>query len=76
MMTKIYLPAIRSALLNGLRLSFGIAATGVLLAETSLHRAAAYRAGHARPMLINASAMPQMYAAAGAILVVLLVDQR
>ena len=36
MMTKIYLPAIRHALLNGLRLSFGIGATGVLLAETKL----------------------------------------
>ena len=36
MATKIYLPAVRAALLNGLRLSFGVAAIGVLLAETKL----------------------------------------
>jgi ABC-type nitrate/sulfonate/bicarbonate transport system permease component len=39
MATKIYLPAIRDPLLNGLRLGFGVAAIGVLLAETRLSRA-------------------------------------
>jgi ABC-type nitrate/sulfonate/bicarbonate transport system permease component len=39
MATKIYLPAVRAALLNGLRLGFGVAAIGVLLAETKLSKA-------------------------------------
>jgi ABC-type nitrate/sulfonate/bicarbonate transport system permease component len=68
MMTKIYLPAIRQALLNGLRLSFGIAATGVLLAETKLSR------GGIGFMIDDAYRrfdMPQMYALL--ILVVLLI---
>lgn len=39
MATKLYLPAIREALLNGLRLGFGVAAIGVLLAETKLSKA-------------------------------------
>lgn len=68
MMTKIYLPAVRHALLNGLRLAFGIAATGVLLAETKLSR------GGIGYMLNDAYRrfdMPQMYALL--ILVVLLI---
>jgi ABC-type nitrate/sulfonate/bicarbonate transport system permease component len=68
MMTKIYLPAIRHALLNGLRLAFGVAATGVLLAETKLSR------GGIGFMLDDAYRrfdMPQMYALL--ILVVLLI---
>ncbi|RAI43166.1 taurine ABC transporter [Rhodoplanes roseus] len=36
MVTKIYLPAIRVPVLNGLRLGFGVAVIGVLLAETKL----------------------------------------
>ena len=36
MATKIYLPAIRPALVNGLRLGLGIALIGTLLAETKL----------------------------------------
>lgn len=36
MVTKIYLPAIRASVLNGLRLGLGIAVIGVLLAETKL----------------------------------------
>jgi ABC-type nitrate/sulfonate/bicarbonate transport system permease component len=36
MVTKIYLPALRAPLLNGLRLGFGVAVIGVLLAETKL----------------------------------------
>jgi NitT/TauT family transport system permease protein len=39
MATKIYLPAVRAALLNGLHLGFGVAAIGVLLAETKLSKA-------------------------------------
>src|ERR1700722_5328771 len=36
---RIYLPAVREPLLNGLRLGFGVAAIGVLLAETKLSKA-------------------------------------
>jgi ABC-type nitrate/sulfonate/bicarbonate transport system permease component len=36
MVAKIYLPALRAPLLNGLRLGFGVAVIGVLLAETKL----------------------------------------
>ena len=36
MVTKIYLPAMRAPVINGLRLGFGIAIIGVLLAETKL----------------------------------------
>ncbi|MSP00556.1 MAG: ABC transporter permease subunit [Acetobacteraceae bacterium] len=39
MATKIYLPAVREPLLNGLRLGFGVAAIGILLAETKLSKA-------------------------------------
>src|SRR5262249_55206395 len=39
MVAKIYLPAVQAALLNGLRLGFGVAAIGVLLAETKLSKA-------------------------------------
>jgi ABC-type nitrate/sulfonate/bicarbonate transport system permease component len=39
MATNIYLPAVREPLLNGLRLGFGVAAIGVLLAETKLSKA-------------------------------------
>ena len=36
MVSKIYLPAMRPAMLNGLRLGLGVAVIGVLLAETKL----------------------------------------
>jgi NitT/TauT family transport system permease protein len=36
MITKIYLPAIRTPVMNGLRLGLGVAIIGVLLAETKL----------------------------------------
>jgi NitT/TauT family transport system permease protein len=39
MVTKIYLPAVRAPIVNGLRLGFGVAAIGVLLAETKLSKA-------------------------------------
>jgi ABC-type nitrate/sulfonate/bicarbonate transport system permease component len=36
MATKIYLPALRAPVVNGLRLGFGVAIIGILLAETKL----------------------------------------
>jgi ABC-type nitrate/sulfonate/bicarbonate transport system permease component len=36
MLTKIYLPAMAAPLVNGVRLGFGVALIGVLLAETKL----------------------------------------
>jgi ABC-type nitrate/sulfonate/bicarbonate transport system permease component len=38
MVAKVYLPAMRAPVLNGLRLGFGIAIIGVLLAETKLSK--------------------------------------
>jgi ABC-type nitrate/sulfonate/bicarbonate transport system permease component len=57
--TKIYLPAIRPALINGLRLGLGIALIGTLLAETKLSN---FGIGY---LIIQAYAlfdMPRMYA--------------
>jgi ABC-type nitrate/sulfonate/bicarbonate transport system permease component len=59
MVTKIYLPAMRAPVINGLRLGFGVAVIGVLLAETKLSNQGL---GF---MIIQAYAvfnMPQMYA--------------
>jgi ABC-type nitrate/sulfonate/bicarbonate transport system permease component len=59
MVTKIYLPAMRAPVINGLRLGFGVAIIGVLLAETKLSNQGV---GF---MIIQAYAlfnMPQMYA--------------
>ena len=36
MITKVYLPAMRAPIMNGLRLGFGVAVIGTLLAETKL----------------------------------------
>ena len=36
MVTKIYLPAMRAPILNGIRLGLGVAVIGTLLAETKL----------------------------------------
>ncbi len=36
MVTKIYLPAMRHPIINGIRLGFGVALIGTLLAETKL----------------------------------------
>lgn len=59
MMTKIYLPAIRTAATNGMRLGFGVAIIGVLLSETKLsNQGLGY-------LIIQSYArfdMPQMYA--------------
>ena len=59
MTTKIYLPAMRAPVLNGLRLGLGVAIIGTLLAETKLSNRGV---GH---LIIQAYAtfdMPRMYA--------------
>jgi ABC-type nitrate/sulfonate/bicarbonate transport system permease component len=59
MITKIYLPAMRAPIVNGLRLGLGVAIIGTLLAETKLsNRGLGY-------LIIQAYAvfdMPRMYA--------------
>jgi NitT/TauT family transport system permease protein len=59
MVTKIYLPAMRLPILNGVRLGLGIAIIGTLLAETKLsNRGIGF-------LIINAYStfnMPRMYA--------------
>ena len=59
MVTKIYLPAMRAPIVNGLRLGLGVAIIGTLLAETKLsNRGLGY-------LIIQAYAtfdMPRMYA--------------
>ncbi len=59
MLTKIYLPAMAAPLVNGMRLGFGVALIGVLLAETKLsNQGIGY-------MIMQAYArfdMPRMYA--------------
>jgi NitT/TauT family transport system permease protein len=68
MAASIYLPAIREPLLNGIRLGFGVAAIGVLLAETKLSKAGL---GFMVMDAYRRFDMPSMYALL--ILVVLLV---
>jgi NitT/TauT family transport system permease protein len=68
MAVSIYLPAIREPLLNGIRLGFGVAAIGVLLAETKLSKAGL---GFMVMDAYRRFDMPSMYALL--ILVVLLV---
>ena len=59
MVTKIYLPAMRHPLINGVRLGLGVALIGTLLAETKLsNRGIGYLVIQAYS-LFN---MPQMYA--------------
>jgi ABC-type nitrate/sulfonate/bicarbonate transport system permease component len=59
MVTKIYLPAMRAAVVNGVRLGLGVAIIGTLLAETKLsNRGVGY-------LIIQAYStfdMPRMYA--------------
>ena len=59
MVTKIYLPAMRAPILNGIRLGLGVAIIGTLLAETKLsNRGLGY-------LVMQAYAtfdMPRMYA--------------
>jgi NitT/TauT family transport system permease protein len=68
MALKIYLPAVRAAVLTGLRLGFGVAAIGVLLAETKLSKAGI---GFLLMDAYRLFDMPRMYALL--ILVVLLI---
>ena len=59
MVTKIYLPAMRAPMLNGLRLGFGISIIGVLLAETKLsNKGVGFMINHAYSLFD----MPTMYA--------------
>jgi ABC-type nitrate/sulfonate/bicarbonate transport system permease component len=59
MITKIYLPAMRHSVINGIRLGFGVALIGTLLAETKLsNKGIGF-------LIINAYTtfdMPRMYA--------------
>jgi len=57
--TKIYLPAIRPALINGLRLGLGIALIGTLLAETKLSN---FGLGFLIIQAYSLFDMPRMYA--------------
>ncbi len=59
MVTKIYLPAMRDPMINGVRLGLGVAMIGTLLAETKLsNRGIGYEIIQA----YNVFNMPQMYA--------------
>jgi NitT/TauT family transport system permease protein len=59
MMTKIYLPAMRHPIINGIRLGLGIALIGVLLAETKLSSAGI---GFLIIQAYSVFDMPRMYA--------------
>ena len=59
MITKIYLPAMRHPILNGVRLGFGVALIGTLLAETKLSNKGV---GYLVIQAYNTFDMPQMYA--------------
>jgi len=66
MATKIYLPAMRHPVINGLRLGFGVALIGTLLAETKISNRGV---GFLVIQAYNAFDMPRLYA----ILIVLFV---
>jgi ABC-type nitrate/sulfonate/bicarbonate transport system permease component len=66
MALKIYLPAMRHPVINGLRLGFGVALIGTLLAETKISNRGI---GYLVIQAYNAFDMPQLYA----ILIVLFV---
>lgn len=59
MIAKIYLPAMRHPILNGVRLGFGVALIGTLLAETKLSNSGI---GYLVIQAYNTFDMPQMYA--------------
>lgn len=59
MVTKIYLPAMRHPMINGVRLGLGVALIGVLLAETKLSRAGI---GFLIIQAYSTFDMPRMYA--------------
>jgi ABC-type nitrate/sulfonate/bicarbonate transport system permease component len=59
MVTKIYLPAMREPIINGVRLGLGVAVIGTLLAETRLsNRGVGFEIMDA----YNTFDMPRMYA--------------
>jgi len=59
MVTKIYLPAMRAPIMNGVRLGLGVAVIGTLLAETKLsNRGLGYLVIQAYSLFD----MPRMYA--------------
>jgi NitT/TauT family transport system permease protein len=59
MVTKIYLPAMRQPILNGVRLGLGVAIIGTLLAETKLSNRGI---GHLIIQAFTVFNMPRMYA--------------
>jgi ABC-type nitrate/sulfonate/bicarbonate transport system permease component len=59
MVTKIYLPAMLIPMINGIRLGFGVAIIGVLLAETKLSNQGL---GYLIIQSYTQFNMPQMYA--------------
>ena len=59
MIVKIYLPAMRHPIINGVRLGFGFALIGVLLAETKLSSAGV---GFLIIQAYSVFDMPRMYA--------------
>jgi ABC-type nitrate/sulfonate/bicarbonate transport system permease component len=59
MATKIYLPAMRAPVRNGLRLGLGVAIIGTLLAETKLSNRGV---GHLVIQAYSTFDMPRMYA--------------
>jgi ABC-type nitrate/sulfonate/bicarbonate transport system permease component len=59
MAAKIHLPAMRQPILNGVRLGFGVAVIGTLLAETKLSNAGI---GHLIMRAYAVFDMPRMYA--------------
>jgi ABC-type nitrate/sulfonate/bicarbonate transport system permease component len=58
MVTKIYMPAMRHPIINGMRLGFGVCLIGTLLAETRLSNRGV---GFLVIQAYNLFAMPQMY---------------
>ena len=59
MSTKIYMPAMRVPIVNGIRLGFGVAVIGTLLAETKLSNRGI---GYLITQAYSTFAMPRMYA--------------
>ena len=59
MVTKVYVPAMRHPIVNGVRLGFGIALIGTLLAETKLSNRGI---GHLVTQAYTLFDMPRMYA--------------
>jgi ABC-type nitrate/sulfonate/bicarbonate transport system permease component len=67
MVTKIYLPAMREPIVNGVRLGMGVALIGTLLAETKLSNKGV---GFLIIDAYNTFDMPRMYAVLGVLFVI------